>query len=790
MKLAPVAVMIVACIAAAPAASIAQEPIRPKVLVIYSEPGKHYRAEFDLPLEHLGWEADRVLTTDVEQQVLPHLDDYDMIVTATIWVAGADISSIAPAIADRVRAGGTLILYDMNHPTPLRPLLEALGESAVHGVRPGFYWDPDADPHRPTGFRVPPPVTIADHPITRAPMDMRPYLDEPGGRCWQSLGDLSDAWTPLTIYPDGHILMAGQEIGEGYVLSMSYYYAEGWARFQESFLRNAWALARFRAEDLRLERMDIERDGILLRVANDGAQAVDLRFDLTLRPPGGGEAVSATATLSVPADETVAKKVDADLSQTGEWSISARAAIDEDGEPRTFWTTENLAHAILPPLSMRVTKKYHYTAPVVSTLELSTPDGPLPPEMPAQAALRNEAGDEVECSLRAGGDAGDRVLEAGRLPEGRYRLSISAAGASVSDEIIVLGERRVMFDEHNRTVIDGELFFPIGIYFPAPSRWQEVRDTGFNSMYWLLPIGWGAEQEKVAETREEEFAILQDRAEETGLMNLVHLRTTWYEQWVQELAQSPSTLGWYIWDEPDYSTPGIENMSTWYDRLRALDPEHPVLLCSGGERYAPYCDMYMTSGYPGGKRPLSIVADMTEIARGLVHDEKPAWLALWAFGGYEGGPPLPTPRELRCITWLSAAHGIRGIWYYAYYTGRVGHDRTLEDYPELWAAFKPLLADLTANEDFLLAPESEPTLTVTTGDAAMAEHLHALERMVDGRPALLLVNDQEQPLQVTVTGAVVDGARDALGDAEISAAEGKVTLTLGDRAAALLRFGE
>lgn len=765
------------------------EPIRPRVLLLYSEPGKHYRAEFDIPLKQLGWEADRVLVTDFAEQVRPVIDQYDIIVTATIWVSGGDIPALAPVLARWVNDGGTLILHDANHVAPLAAIYEQFGDGYALGRKPGFYWDAEARPPRPVGFVVPPPEWVADTGLMRAPMDIRPHLQFAAGPCWQSLGEVPAGWQPMVGYPDGHVLMAGREQGDGYLLAMSYYYSEKYARFQEAFLRNAWAQQRFSAQGLEFQGLDAEREGIRLRVCNLSGAPARVRFDLQVTRPDAEEPLTRSTEMAIAPGEVAVGSAPMDLSALGTYTIAAQAW--RDGE--RFWTTEALEQEMRPPLSVRVTKKYHYQGPVESMLEVATPAGPIADEVQVSAVLRSPAGEAVDCQVLAGLEPGDRLLRAGALPAGEYSLRVSATddgGATVSADaqIVVLGARRVMFDEHHRTIVDGQVIFPVGIYFPAPSRWEEVRRTGFNSMYWLLPIGWGCEAERVADTRDEEYRVLQRRAEEVGLLNLVHLKPDDYQTRVPELSASPSTLAWYIWDEPDLSTPGTDRMAEWYDELRALDPEHPVLLCSGGQAYAPYCDVYMTSGYPCGKHPLDLVADMADLARSLVHDQKPAWLALWAYGGYEGGPPLPTPAELRCITWLALAHGHRGVWYYAYYTGAVGGEKTLEDYPEVWASFEPLLTDLRKVEGFLLAPDGPPSLSVTATDPAQNSMLHALERQVEGRPTLLLVNDQEDPLAVTVTCGAMAGARDLLTGRTLAPADGRLTLTLEGLGAVVLEF--
>lgn len=119
---------------------------------------------------------------------------------------------------------------------------------------------------------------------------------------------------------------------------------------------------------------------------------------------------------------------------------------------------------------------------------------------------------------------------------------------------------------------------------------------------------------------------------------------------------------------------------------------------------------------------------------------------------------------------------------------RTHGESTLEDYPEVWESFEPLLAELREVEGFLLAPDGPAILSVTATDPARNSRLHALERQVDGKPTLLLVNDQQDPLAVTVTCGAMTLARDVLTGRTLAPAEGRLTLTLEGLGAAVLEF--
>lgn len=766
-------------------------PVGPRAAFLYSEKATHYLGEWDKALERAGFTHERCPTPQCEQKILPALDEYDIIITSTVWnlYDKVDFTQMGPRIADWVRAGGVLILGDQNY-GPQLDFLKSFPEGFYHFVRPGFYWE---NGKRPGDMALPPPSWVADIGLMRAPCDLRAYLPEVAKPCWQSLGEMSAEWQPLVRYENGHTLMAMRPLGDGLVISMSYYMTQRFVDFQEALLRNLWCHMQLARAGLELRQVTVGRDAIACSVADTAQRAREVTLGVGIARDGGAE-LAARADIGLQPGGAAEGTVAADLSQPGVYEL--RLSLSEGDT--TLWTTEKLRHEVFPPIRITVNKSYFYTGPVITTIRFRTPTGLLPAEAPASATLTGPDGQRVPCTLEPSPREGCRVLKAGALPPGAYTLKLTAQPAggeegSADAILTVLGRRRVMFDENNVCLVDGEPFFPLGIYFPPPSRFGAMREQGFNFMYWLLPRGWGATGEALGSDPAEEMRLCIERAEQVGLMNLPHVTPSRFAEWIPLLRESPSTLAYYIYDEPDESKPGAAAMAEWYQAMRALDPEHPVFLLQNRpdvfDIYAPYCDIHASDPYPLGRRPLRMVADYTDLTIAAVHGEKPVWMTMWAYGGYQGGPRLPTPAELNSCAWLTIAHGARGIFWYCYYTGKIGHDQTLEDFPELWGAFKPLLSDLKQAEPLVLAPDVEPTLTCRTDDPARAAALSTLERQVGEKRWLLLVNDEEAPMAITVDLAGAAGARDVLRGEALRAADGMLKLTLDGYGAMVVEVG-
>ena len=93
-------------------------------------------------------------------------------------------------------------------------------------------------------------------------------------------------------------------------------------------------------------------------------------------------------------------------------------------------------------------------------------------------------------------------------------------------------------------------------------------------------------------------------------------------------------------------------------------------------------------------------------------------------GGAEGDWRLPTPREIRCIVWLSIAHGARGILYFRFRTRLTNESGFPEWMRGLWRYDKrprePLFTEVkNINEDLR---SLGPTLLTLTSDRVFEAH--------------------------------------------------------------------
>ncbi len=211
----------------------------------------------------------------------------------------------------------------------------------------------------------------------------------------------------------------------------------------------------------------------------------------------------------------------------------------------------------------------------------------------------------------------------------------------------------------DRTFVNGQPFFPIGIYGVTDPQ-SELADTGFNT-----PIG-GA----TSASAEAWF----DKCRDGGMMAIVNLtgvlRGHLPDQVVtiaEQVKQRASLLGYYLCDEPDHSnwnvTPAEIRQSHYL--LAEADPDHPtIVLVMAWDR--SMCYQYADTANIIASDPYS-VDDMDKPVRTVLwmddgrQQKQPVWAVLQI--GWDRTPPL-TPEAMVCQAYSSVASGADGIFWF------------------------------------------------------------------------------------------------------------------------------
>jgi hypothetical protein len=355
---------------------------------------------------------------------------------------------------------------------------------------------------------------------------------------------------------------------------------------------------------------------------------------------------------------------------------------------------------------------------------------------------------------------GDEVRLRVPLPHlvpGGYWLKlrlVDTASGETTDEAVHRLERKTgpmptsFIDEHNRLMVDGRPFFPLGMYWSNIDE-QQLRvytEAPFNC---LMPYG--------PPTREQ-----MDLAESMGLKVIYSIKdfyydTTWCPDFiaseadeegavrgrVREFRDHPALLAWYLNDERPLSMlPRLEAHQRWVEEE---DPDHPtwVVLFQVSEvaHYARSFDAIGTDPYPIPDRPAAMAGEWARMTREAVADARGIWMVPQAFRWPQKDRP-PSLEEMRSMAWQCIAEGADGLIFYSWFDLRGDRDFPFE---ERWEQLKQVAAEISEMAPVLLSVEPAPAIQVEGTSA-----LHWTTRSREGTTYLIMVNDGEAPIEATV----------------------------------------
>ncbi len=387
-----------------------------------------------------------------------------------------------------------------------------------------------------------------------------------------------------------------------------------------------------------------------------------------------------------------------------------------------------------------------------------------------------------------------------RLPEltpGQYLLQLALQRKDSGETVYTSSHRlqrrsgpppRCYVDEHNRLIVDGQPFFPLGMYWGAITEADlDIYAQGpFNC---IMPYSLPDEQRL-------------DWAHQRGIRVIYSIKdfyagTRWcpgfikseadeepkVREYVRRFRNHPAVIAWYLNDElPLSMRDRLEAHQRWVEEE---DPDHPtwVVLYQVDELvgYLKTFDVIGTDPYPIGKnRPLSLAADWTIKTREAVADARALWMVPQAFQ-WNDGDRRPTRAEMRCMAWQCICEGADGLIFYSW--SAVRRDQRI-DFEQYWADMCAVGEEIKSHVPVLLSVEPTPPLTVTAPPA-----VHWTARTVDGVTWLFMVNDSAQDAQQATVRPATRPTEVSLADQALTcAADGSLSLTLEPMAVVAVRL--
>src|SRR5919198_632547 len=314
--------------------------------------------------------------------------------------------------------------------------------------------------------------------------------------------------------------------------------------------------------------------------------------------------------------------------------------------------------------------------------------------------------------------------------------------------------------------IGGQKAFPLGLSRPPPvggktpdgkDGWQEIRSGGA-SFVRTGRADWNAQEIDAQIAAEQK---LEDAAAAHGLHcwlwlgalpNLPTTEGSPKEQLLTKVVDAfkpPPALGAYKGiDEPQHSSVPAAGLIRAHTKLRALDPDHPVVIIQAPvgtvADLTPYRQAFDITGadiypvaYPPGEqtggpnKDISVVGDvaktMVEAAGG-----KPVWMTLqiaWSGTATSKSRPNSVPRfpslpEERFMAYQAIANGARGLVFFGGHFTQITRPRDAKAGWNwtFWAlVLRPLLAELTSTAvgPALVAPDAAVTVTASAQDVEL-----------------------------------------------------------------------
>jgi hypothetical protein len=253
-------------------------------------------------------------------------------------------------------------------------------------------------------------------------------------------------------------------------------------------------------------------------------------------------------------------------------------------------------------------------------------------------------------------------------------------------------------------IVNQKPFFPFGLYHVSwdatakdrSRHLQEIAGAGFNLIHASAP-------------RMQDYGAFLDQAKQLGIYVISEHNADGLIDFVKAFHNKPAVLGWKLADDVDIYKDGKgytpDQIMALHYRVKQVDPEHITYIAGAiDQRIAEFvntADAISATAYPVGhaeKQPISWSYHMVSTVHRAADKHHLIAAALQAFRWPEPGAPMPTPEEVRNLTYQAVLGGAKGILYYTYYD----EAWNLRDHPTLWQGLKSLVPEIKAISPFLL----------------------------------------------------------------------------------------
>ena len=331
----------------------------------------------------------------------------------------------------------------------------------------------------------------------------------------------------------------------------------------------------------------------------------------------------------------------------------------------------------------------------------------------------------------------------------------SLASVSLPLQVNPPSQREVTFRADRVMLIDGEPFFPLGVWSIKGNKTNRekaklIAEAGFNTAR--------ATDDKMDDFAEHGMMVLLPVPEKLPKFKDADQFARWDQRYRKAMARNqahPSLIGYFNCDEPGWRGVSSEKLLEAYEYIRKLDPYRPIMLNEAPRGnipdlrpYAAAGDIYGVDIYPVPEpnphsglsdKNMTAVGKYVDVCRQVVYNRKPVWMTLQAFpwGAITKKPLVyPSEHQSRFMAYNAIAHGATGLFWWGINTGNCENwDFVRELGKTVW--------ELRKMSAVFVAETVQPAIL-----KASAPEVNILHKKLDGIDWFIAVNESQKDLTV------------------------------------------
>ncbi len=362
----------------------------------------------------------------------------------------------------------------------------------------------------------------------------------------------------------------------------------------------------------------------------------------------------------------------------------------------------------------------------------------------------------------------DIVIPVSSLTGGAYHIEVILTSKrrgsrldGTSHRVVRLGrrtDRAAHIDAHNRLILEGQPFFPLGMYWHAINE-KEIAVYAEGAFNCMMPYG-APNQAQMDLAHRHGLKVIYSvkdiysgtrwapKGIKTEADELTHIK-----QKVAAFAGHPALMAWYINDELPLSM--VDRLARHRRWMEELDPNHPtwVVLYQVDQvrQYLETFDVIGTDPYPIPNKPASTAGEWMRKTVNAVTGARAVWMVPQVFNwacykkGASADPKHRTPTfdEMRSMAWQCIAEGANGLIFYSWFDIRRDPATPFEQH---WPKVKRMAQEIKDMIPALLSVEPTPAIK-----ADPSPQVHWAVRQRGDTTYLIAVNDGPKPATARFT---------------------------------------